>query len=185
MINLLLHKYQTNRNQENQGENNVVCMVATIFNIQLQRNIQACIFFNIPSVVLKDNSLKKRWCSLIKRQDGKDGFSLNSSTVICQSHFSEEQIDISMVTKRWNLKKGVEPCLFEWKKVPTERRTIKRIPLEEKSDISTSNCIQSECDHAATFPSDDGNACDFIPDKENICTPIQQSTASTDMVCMH
>ncbi|KAK6171634.1 hypothetical protein SNE40_018082 [Patella caerulea] len=57
-------------------------------------------FFCIPSRVLKSQPLRNRWCSLIKRQDGRDGFNLKSTTVICDKHFTAHDISISLVSKK-------------------------------------------------------------------------------------
>ena len=45
-------------------------------------------FFRFPKKIKQRN----RWCNLIKRQHGKDGFSVNSSTVVCSEHFKKEDI---------------------------------------------------------------------------------------------
>lgn len=150
-------------------------------------------FFSIPSSVLKDSNLKKRWCSLIKRQDGKDGFSFTSNTVICQNHFViEEQIDISLVAKKWTLKKGVEPCLFDWRQKKSERRPLlrhTRQPLKEKeynfthpdgsSQISEDFEIDGTDNMAGSCIS--SFACNLENDK--ICTFIQLGRLRTALVC--
>ena len=56
-------------------------------------------------------SERNRWCNLIKRQHGKDDFSVNSSTVVCSDHFEKEDI-ISKLGGRWDLKKG--KFCFHW-----------------------------------------------------------------------
>ena len=58
-------------------------------------------FFHFPKKSLQRN----RWCNLIKRWDGKDGFSVTSSTVVCSEHFKKEDI-IRKLGGRWDLKKG-------------------------------------------------------------------------------
>ena len=40
-------------------------------------------FFEFP----KDAQRRNRWCTLIKWQQGKDGFVVSSSTVLCHEHF--------------------------------------------------------------------------------------------------
>ena len=80
-------------------------------------------FFRIPKSVLADKRKKERWCNLIKRQDGKDGFSLNNHTVICEKHFTKDQINISLVTKRWTLKPDNQPCEFQWNKEKNTRKS--------------------------------------------------------------
>lgn len=59
-------------------------------------------FFTFPTHGAK----KKRWCSLIKRQDGRDGFRISKSTVICEKHFKESDLRKSLGGIRVNLNKG-------------------------------------------------------------------------------
>ena len=59
-------------------------------------------FFKFP----KDTSRRNRWCNLIKRQHGKDGFSVTDSTVICSDHFKKDDIKKTL-TGRWDLVKGL------------------------------------------------------------------------------
>ncbi|XP_033730955.1 uncharacterized protein LOC117320435 [Pecten maximus] len=99
-------------------------------------------FFQVPKKVLEDRKLKLRWCSLIKRQDGKDGFYMNLNTVICSDHFKKEQISIALVSKKWTLKPDQEPKVFPWitidtpRKCPLKRSTTMRLPLESVVDDS-------------------------------------------------
>ena len=58
-------------------------------------------FFTFPKNVQQRN----RWCNLIKRQHGKDGFLVKSSTVVCSEHFNQEDI-VKKLSGRWELKKG-------------------------------------------------------------------------------
>ena len=45
-------------------------------------------FFKFP----QKNPQKNRWCSLIKRQDGKDDFKVSNNTFICQLHFKANHL---------------------------------------------------------------------------------------------
>ena len=45
-------------------------------------------FFHFP----KEKFEIKDWCNLIKRQDGKDGFKVTKSTVVCSKHFLPSNI---------------------------------------------------------------------------------------------
>ena len=45
-------------------------------------------FFHFPIEKFKI----KDWCNLIKRQDGKDGFKVTKSTVVCSKHFLPSNI---------------------------------------------------------------------------------------------
>ena len=60
-------------------------------------------FFKFPQT----NPDKQRWCNLIKRQDGKDGFNVTSNTFLCHMHFMET--DIRKTINQWRLKKGAFP----------------------------------------------------------------------------
>ena len=44
-------------------------------------------FFKFPTSPKRRN----RWCNLIKRQHGRDGFTVTSSTVVCNEHFKQEE----------------------------------------------------------------------------------------------
>jgi len=55
-------------------------------------------FFHIP----RNAKQRSRWCSLIKRQHGKDGFFLTNSTVVYSEHFRKEDVRNSL-TGRWFL----------------------------------------------------------------------------------
>jgi hypothetical protein len=45
-------------------------------------------FFKFPA----KNPERTRWCSLVKRQHGRDGFSVTSHTVVCEKHFQDKDI---------------------------------------------------------------------------------------------
>ena len=45
-------------------------------------------FFEFP----RDAHRRNRWCTLIKRQHGHDGFVVSTSTVLCHEHFRDEDI---------------------------------------------------------------------------------------------
>lgn len=59
-------------------------------------------FFKFPT----KGSKKARWCNLIKRQDGRDGFFVNNNTRICERHFKKEDIQRSLGGVRCRLKEG-------------------------------------------------------------------------------
>ena len=59
-------------------------------------------FFKFPTSPKQRN----RWCNLIKRQHGRDGFTVTSSTVVCNEHFKQEDI-VRKLSGRWDLKKGL------------------------------------------------------------------------------
>lgn len=41
---------------------------------------------------LSKPSSKHRWCNLIKRRNGRDGFCVTAHTVICEQHFTANDI---------------------------------------------------------------------------------------------
>lgn len=59
-------------------------------------------FFKFP----KDTLRRNRWCNLIKRQHGKDGFAVTNSTVICSDHFKTGDIKKTL-TGCWDVVKGL------------------------------------------------------------------------------
>ena len=63
-------------------------------------------FFSFP----KDVQRRNRWCNLIKRQHGKDGFFVTKSTFLCSEHFRKEDIRKTLAG-RWELVKGLK-CLY-------------------------------------------------------------------------
>ena len=94
------------------------CSVYGFFNFAyLENGVPSGIhFIHMPITVLhvSDKKQKSRWLNLIKRQDGRDEFSMNNHTVICDNkHFKKEDITISKGTKRWSLKPVSEPSLFD------------------------------------------------------------------------
>ena len=67
-------------------------------------------FFRFP----KEKFEIKDWCNLIKRQDGKDGFKVTKSTVVCSKHFLPSNINKPFGGTRHSLKKGSRPILHDW-----------------------------------------------------------------------
>ena len=63
-------------------------------------------FFHFP----QSNLEKSVWCNLIKRQDDRDNFKVTKATVLCDKHFSAD--DIKKNIFRWTLKPGAKPCFF-------------------------------------------------------------------------
>ena len=60
-------------------------------------------FFKFPT----KNPAKARWCNLIKRQHGRDGFRVSENTVICEKHFRKHEIIKGAGGVRSRLGKGV------------------------------------------------------------------------------
>lgn len=71
---------KTNRVSTGKKSRGKQCSVYRCFNFAfLQNGIPSGLhFFRIPKAVLADKKQKDRWCTLIKRRDGMDGFSMNS-----------------------------------------------------------------------------------------------------------
>ena len=82
---------------------------------------------------------KKKWCCLIKRQEGKDNFRISSSTKVCQKHFLPDKIIRTPSGTRVRLDKSARPILHSWNNWTVKdnvRRTLIRhdsaeIPLLE------------------------------------------------------
>ena len=104
-------------------------------------------FFKFP----QKNPDKRRWCNLIKRQDGKDGFKVNANTYLCQTHFEDDHIRRNPNT--WRLNKGAAPSLLLYesferdsytRKLPAKRsfsdseRPTKRTSIFDESMMSPS-----------------------------------------------
>lgn len=53
---------------------------------------------------------KDSWCNRTKRQDGRDGFHVTASTVICQDHFQKAEIIKALGGVRHRLKEGKHCC---------------------------------------------------------------------------
>ena len=62
-------------------------------------------FFRFP----QKNPEKSRWCNLIKRVDGLDGFKVTTSTFLCEKHFSD--VDIKRNPNKRRLVSGAKPSL--------------------------------------------------------------------------
>lgn len=62
-------------------------------------------FFEFPKDVHQTN----RWCTVIKRRHGHDGFLVSTSTVLCHEHFWTEDIS-KKLSGRWDLRKGLWYC---------------------------------------------------------------------------
>ena len=67
-------------------------------------------FFDFP----QDKNETKRWCNLIRRQPGRDGFNLTKYTKVCMVHFQSDCIKKAPGSKRRNRVPGSEPVLFSW-----------------------------------------------------------------------
>ena len=80
-------------------------------------------FFRFP----QKNPEKTRWCNLIKRVDGMDGFKVTDSTVLCEKHFTEA--DIKRNPGHWRLVRGAAPSVnLVSSSVSTERPKSRKPP---------------------------------------------------------
>ncbi|XP_022802736.1 uncharacterized protein LOC111340203 [Stylophora pistillata] len=70
-------------------------------------------FFKFPT----KPSLRNRWCNLIKRQHGRDGFYVKPSTVVCGHHFKENDLCKPPGRTRYRLRPGAEPSIFHSRRV--------------------------------------------------------------------
>ena len=78
------------------------------------------------------NPQRDRWCNLIKRKHGRDGFYVNSFTVICEEHFRREDMYKPPGGTRSRLQNRTEPLIFPWKTIsdpkPKRRRLVRQRP---------------------------------------------------------
>ena len=81
-------------------------------------------FFSFP----RSNHEVNRWCNLIKRQNGKDGFSVTRGTVIREKHFKKEDLKRVPGGSRYKHINNAEPVIHSWteKKSPRKSREKKR-----------------------------------------------------------
>lgn len=59
-------------------------------------------FFKFPIISRERN----RWCNLIKRQNGRDGFEVGQHTVVCEKHFESKCIKRQPGGTKKRLRKG-------------------------------------------------------------------------------
>ena len=79
-------------------------------------------FFKIPS----DKKTQTRWCNLIKRQHGRDGFDARKAR-LCQKHFRESDLIHGLGScKMKRLRKGAEP-------IPYSSHSLSKVKLASKS----------------------------------------------------
>ncbi|XP_031553339.1 uncharacterized protein LOC116290449, partial [Actinia tenebrosa] len=135
-------------------------------------------FFRFPMDIQRRN----RWCNLIKRMHGKDGFFVTNSTYICSEHFREEQID-KKLSGRWDLKKGAEPSKFSWteqkmqRKPPAKRsypetNTKQKEMAQEPKELSSSKEVVSSVDNVSVSLCYDST--------ENMPSPTAESEILTE-----
>lgn len=101
-------------------------------------------FFHFP----KKRSLIQRWCNLIKRHNGRDGFVVTSNTVICEQHFPASDIFKRPGGSRSRLRDGAEPSIFRWTSGICKQKRASpklRIPMSVNStDTTTSKVTTTE-----------------------------------------
>ena len=102
-------------------------------------------FFHFP----KEKFEIKDWCNLIKRQDGKDGFKVTNSTLVCSRHFLPSNIKRPSEETMHSLKKGLRPILHDWnnfgsnstqaRKQPALRSAINTSPAKKRKNFVDEN----------------------------------------------
>ena len=90
-----------------------------------RRELTGISFFQFP----KENCEIKRWCNLIHRQPGRDGFKLSGSTRVCIKHFLPESTNKAPGSTRSRRLPGSEPVLFSWNEFTLSTRKRKE-PVE-------------------------------------------------------
>ena len=102
-------------------------------------------FFHFPKEIFE---IKDKY-NIIKRQDGKDGFKVTKSTVVCSKHFLPSNINRPSWGTRHSLKKGLSPILHDWnnfgsnltqaRKEPTLRSIINTTPAKKRKNFFDEN----------------------------------------------
>ena len=93
------------------------------------------------------DSRRKRFLTLIKRQENRspDFFKVTKyTTTICEKHFTNDDIIMSIVSKKKKLKRGAEPSIFTiWpkhmQKMPRKERRppLERSPLDDFTNVES------------------------------------------------
>lgn len=103
-------------------------------------------FFLFPS----EPSRKQVWCSLIKRQDGRDGFKVTKNTVVCEKHFEEQMIYRPPGGTKKRLLPDAKPNIHAWndgtkkaRKEPTFRPSPKK-KFREPKTLDDSMTVENE-----------------------------------------
>ena len=81
-------------------------------------------FFHFP----KEKFEIKDWSNFIKWQDGKDGFKVTKSTVVCSKYSLHSNINRSSGETRHSLKKGSRPILHDWNNFGSNLRQARKQP---------------------------------------------------------
>ena len=123
-------------------------------------------FFSFP---LKDVGRLKKWCSLIRRQNNRDGFVVGKHTRLCEKHFEAEFVYRPPGGTRIRLLQGALPSRHPWndvthkpkRKAPTFRSSPQkkcRIQPEQSEDESVSEtealplCVNTAHDESIDKP---------------------------------
>ena len=114
------------------------CSSRSYYIQNIERQVLGITFFHFP----KEKIEIKDWCNLIKWQDGKDGFKVTKSTVVCSKHFLPSNIKRPSERIRHSIKKRSRPILHDWnnfgsnltqaRKQPAWRSIINNTPAKKK-----------------------------------------------------
>ena len=127
---------------------------------------------------------KKRFLTLIKRQENKSPyfFKVTKYTTICEKHFTNDDIIVSIVSKKKKLKRGAEPSIFTiWPKHMQKMPRKERRPPVERSLLNDFTNVESlmEIETAQVIKEDENmqSSLTSVSDlngsaksHENICT---------------
>ncbi|RVE50990.1 hypothetical protein evm_004399 [Chilo suppressalis] len=107
------------------------CIVPKCINTSIETPEK--LFFNVP----KDTNLRKKWYSVVKRDD-KTPPSTQATRHCCEDHFDLEEdmenyVKFKLVGGRLKLKKGVLPHKFECQK--HQEKKIDRMGFKKRQDI--------------------------------------------------
>lgn len=141
-------------------------------------------FFSFP----KSQAEIKVWCSLIKRQHGRDGFKVTNATRICSKHFLAKDIYRPPGGTKSRLINNAKPLLHSWnnfqvekvpRKAPMQRLSPRkkcRLSLESENIASNVSEIDFDIVDGQSSNSKDNNKRveDLMKEKEELITKLQQ-----------
>ena len=101
---------------------------------------------------LSDRDTNRKWRNVkqFRRCGAGDPFKINSKTVVCEFHFNDDEIKVSLGVGRKTLVRGTVPSVFEFKETvtPVKRKapTIRNPePIEESSESEFEDDIEESC----------------------------------------
>ncbi|XP_066285064.1 uncharacterized protein [Branchiostoma lanceolatum] len=143
-------------------------------------------FFTVPQKVLNHKKSLEHWACLVKRQLGKDNFTMNKKTAFCEKHFKESDIirltGSGVLRKIPKLRDGAAPVIHSWSNAKPERPTPKErhcsAPKKPKSSRGLNlNDVSGPGTPAMDIGSGSGPDPDVCMDTETLA--VDDSTIAT------